>query len=66
MTNQQRLGEDSARTEAGLGAGEVDASVPYDRVVGEYARTEALAADRENLTQREREWVSAYYALLTE
>lgn len=66
MTNQQRLEGESAQTEAGLGAGNTDGSVPYGRVIGEYAQTESLAADRENLSRQEREWVSAYYAFLTE
>ena len=30
-----------------------------------YAETEVAAADGENLTRREREWVEAYFTLLT-
>ena len=66
MTNQQRLGEDSLQIQAGEGRGTAGGSVPYGQVIGEYARTETQAADSENLTGEQREWVREYFRLLTE
>lgn len=66
-TNQHRLGDDgSVQTEAGPGRGSLSGDVPWGEVLREYADTEARAAERENLTTRERQWVTAYFSLLTE
>ena len=65
-TEQQRLDGESVQIQAGEGRGALEGSVPYGRVVGEYARTETQSADSENLTAEQREWVREYYRLLTE
>ena len=67
MTEQNRLGdEDSQQIETGPGQGNLQGDVPWGEALEEYAETEALAADRENLTVQERQWVDEYYKLLTE
>ena len=67
MTNQNRLGDDgSVQLETGPGKGRADGDVPWGEALGEYAETEAQAADRENLTTRERQWVTDYFTSLTE
>ena len=67
MTNQERQGDDGSRQlQTGPGKGNLSGDVPWTSAVGEYAEAEARAAESENLTQRERQWVSDYYALLTE
>ena len=67
MTNQNRLGnEESLQTEVGPGKGSLGGSVPWDEVFREYEETETRAAERENLTTKERQWVNEYYSLLTE
>lgn len=67
MTNQERQGDDgSEQLQTGPGKGNLSGDVPWTSAVGEYAEAEARAAESENLTQRERQWVSDYYALLTE
>lgn len=67
MTNQERLGDDgSQQLQTGPGKGNLSGDVPWTSAVGEYAETEARAAESENLTTRERQWVNDYYALLTE
>ena len=67
MTEQYRLGdEESLQIETGPGKGSTSGDVPWGEVLQEYAETEARAADRENLTTQEREWVNEYYRLLTE
>ena len=67
MTEQYRMGDDgSVQIETGPGKGNTDGNVPWSEVLQEYADTEARAADRENLTIRERQWVDEYYKLLTE
>ena len=67
MTEQFRLGdEESLQIETGPGKGNTNGDVPWGEALQEYAETEARAADRENLTKQEREWVNEYYRLLTE
>ena len=67
MTNQERRGDDgSEQLQTGPGKGNLSGDVPWTSAVGEYAETEARAAEKENLTTRERQWVTDYYALLTE
>ena len=67
MTEQYRLGdEDSVQIETGPGRGSIEGDVPWNEVLQEYADTEAQAADRENLTMQERQWVDQYFSLLTE
>lgn len=67
LTEQFRLGdEDSLQIETGLGKGNTSGDVPWSEALQEYADTESRAADRENLTVRERQWVNDYYRLLTE
>ena len=67
MTNQNRVGnEESLQAETGPGKGSLGGSVPWDEVFREYEETETRAAERENLTTKEREWVNEYYSLLTE
>ena len=66
-THQNRLGDDgSIQLEAGPGRGETDGNVPWGEALREYADTESRAADRENLTVRERQWVTDYYTILAE
>lgn len=66
-TEQNRLGdEDSLQIETGPGKGNLQGDVPWGEALQDYAETEALAADRENLTVQERQWVDEYYRLLTE
>ena len=66
MTEQNRLGEDSIQIETGPGKGRTDGDVPFTSVVGEYARTEAQAADQAFLTREQRQWVDDYFRFLTE
>lgn len=67
MTEQNRLGdEDSQQIETGPGRGNLQGDVPWGEALQDYAETEAQAADRENLTVQERQWVDEYYRLLTE
>ena len=67
MTNQERQGDEGSRQlETGPGKGSLSGDVPWTSAVGEYAETEARAAESENLTPRERQWVNDYYTLLTE
>ena len=67
MTEQFRTGDEgSAQIETGPGRGSLNGDVPWGEALQEYAETEARAADRENLTTRERQWVNDYYKLLTE
>ena len=67
MTEQNRLNdEDSMQIETGPGQGNLSGDVPWSEALQDYADTEARAADRENLTKQEREWVDEYYRLLTE
>ena len=66
MTNLNRQGEDSVQIETGPGRGNLQGDVPYGEVVQEYARTEAQAADRQNLTEQEKQWVRDYFTLLTD
>ena len=67
MTEQNRTSDEgSVQIETGPGQGNTDGYVPWGEALQEYAETEARAADRENLTVRERQWVSEYYRLLTE
>ena len=67
MTEQYRMGDEgSVQIETGPGTGNLDGDVPWGEALQEYADTEARAADRENLTTQERQWVNEYYRLLTE
>ena len=67
MTEQFRMGDEgSAQIETGPGRGNLNGDVPWGEALQEYAETEARAADRENLTTQERQWVNDYYKLLTE
>lgn len=67
LTNQERLGDEgSQQLQTGPGKGSVQGDVPWTDAVGEYAQAEAQAADRENLTPRERQWVTDYFMKLTE
>ena len=67
MTEQNRLGdEDAEQAEIGPGRGSLDGNVPWNEALNDYAETEARAADRENLTVQERQWVNEYFSLLTE
>ena len=67
MTEQNRLGDDdSQQIETGPGRGNLQGDVPWGEALQDYAETEAQAADRENLTVQERQWVDEYYRLLTE
>ena len=64
-TEEKRLTDEGAvQLETGPGQGNLNGDVPWGEVLQEYAETEALAADRENLTVRERQWVEEYYRLL--
>ena len=67
MTEQFRTGDEgSVQIEIGPGRGSLNGDVPWGEALQEYADTEARAADRENLTTQERQWVNDYYKLLTE
>ena len=67
LTEQYRLGnEDALQLETGPGKGNVSGDIPWSDALQEYADTEARAADRENLTVQERQWVDSYFSLLTE
>ena len=67
LTDQFRMGDEGGiQVETGPGRGSLGGDVPWSDVVQEYADTEAQAADRENLTVQERQWVNEYYRLLTE
>ena len=67
MTEQFRAGDEgSVQIETGPGRGNLNGDVPWGEALQEYADTEARAADRENLTTQERQWVNDYYRLLTE
>lgn len=67
MTEQFRTGDEgSVQIETGPGRGNLNGDVPWSEALQEYADTEARAADRENLTTREKQWVNEYYKLLTE
>ena len=67
MTAQDRLGDEgSIQLETGPGRGNTGGNVPWNEALNDYAETEARAADRENLTVQERQWVNNYFALLTE
>ena len=67
MTEQFRTSDEgSAQIETGPGRGNLNGDVPWGEARHEGADTEARAADRENLTTQERQWVNDYYKLLTE
>lgn len=67
MTEQFRTGDEGVvQIETGPGRGNLNGDVPWSEVLQEYADTEARAADRENLTTQEKQWVNEYYKLLTE
>lgn len=67
MTEQERLGDDgSVQLETGPGRGTLNGNVPWNEALRDYAETEARAAEHENLTVQERQWVDEYFSLLTE
>ena len=66
MTNLNRQGEDSVQVETGSGRGTLQGDVPYGEVVREYAEAGTQAADRANLTDREKQWVRDYFTLLAD
>ena len=66
MTEQQQLEKDSVQIETGPGKGSLEGSVPYRQVIGEYAETEAQAAESAHLTREQKEWVDEYFRRLTE
>ena len=66
MTNLNRQGEDSVQVETGPGRGTLQGDVPYGEVVREYAEAGTQAADRANLTDREKQWVRDYFTLLAD
>ena len=66
-TEQKRLSDEgSVQAETGPGKGSLGGDVPWGEALGDYAETEARAADRENLTERARKWVAEYFLLLTQ
>lgn len=66
-TNQNRLSDEgSVQIETGPGKGTLSGDVPWGEALRDYADTETRAADRENLTTRERQWVTEYFTLLAE
>ena len=66
MTEQKKMNEDEPETEAGPGRGFLSGDVPYGQVLREYAEAESLAADREALTEKQKQWVTDYFVNLTE
>ena len=66
MTEQQQLGKDSVQIETGPGKGSLEGNVPYRQVIGEYAETEAQAAESAHLTREQKEWVDEYFRQLTD
>ncbi len=66
MTEQQQLGKDSVQIETGPGKGSLEGDIPFRQVVGEYAQTEAQAAEAAHLTREQREWVDEYFRRLTD
>ena len=67
LTEQYRMGDEgSVQIETGPGRGNLNGDVPWGDILQDYADTEARAADRENLTMQEKQWVNEYYRLLTE
>lgn len=66
-THQNRLGEEgSQQLETGPGKGALGGDVPWGEALKDYEETEARAADRGNLTTRERQWVTDYFRILAE
>ena len=66
MTEQQQLGKDSVQIETGPGKGSLEGNVPFRQVIGEYAQTEAQAAESAHLTREQKEWVDEYFRRLTD
>lgn len=67
LTAQSPTGSgESIQAELGPGAGSLDGTVPYNQVALEYAQTASQAADSQNLTTQERQWVTDYFSALTE
>ena len=67
LTEQFRMSDEGGtQLETGPGRGNTSGDVPWSDVVQEYADTEAQAADRENLTVQERQWVNEYFRILTD
>ena len=58
--------QNRTRRRTRTGRGSLSGDVPWGEALQDYADTEARAADRENLTIQERQWVDEYYRLLTE
>ena len=65
-TEQNKQGEDSVQIETGPGKGRLEGNVPFREVVGEYARSEAEAAESAHLTREQKQWVDDYFRRLTE
>ena len=67
MTEQFRTGDEgAAQIETGPGRGSLNGDETWGDAPQAYADTEARAADGENRTTQERQWVNDYYKLLTE
>ena len=65
-TEQNKLGNDSVQIEAGPGKGTLEGNVPWREVVGEYAQSEAQAAESAHLTREQKQWVDEYFRKLTD
>lgn len=67
LSSQSPKGEgDSVQVELAPGAGSLNGYVPYQQVVEEYAQAAAQAANQQDLTREERQWVADYFTALTE
>lgn len=67
ISAQSPQGEgETAQVQLGPGAGTMGEGLPYNQVVYDYASAAAQAADSQNLTAREREWVNSYFTALTQ
>ena len=62
----QRQEGDSVQVQLGPGAGTLQGNIPYNEVALEYAQAAAQAADSQNLSMQERQWVNDYFTALTE
>ena len=62
----QRQEGDSVQVQLGPGAGALQGNIPYNEVALEYAQAAAQAADSQNLSMQERQWVNDYFTALTE
>jgi len=55
----------SLQVQLGPGAGTLQGNIPYNEVALEYAQAAAQAADSQNLSMQERQWVNDYFTALT-